>query len=302
MWFLNCRSAAVGGDVGPVHVSDGVSTYLTFPQLLSSIRGRHVLIGIHGFNVNQADGIDHLQEWYKLLSLDASGLFIGGLWPGDSTWLGALEYAFAAKAAMGSGDALAGFINANLTQALSISFVSHSLGARVALRAIQQLASSFTVKRLLMMAPAVDDDCLTDEFAAPAKRIGEISILASECDEVLKLAFPLGNPISGIFAEGHPYWHAALGREGPSALPTPNNIQGGWLLPNSWAVDHGDYLPPRTPFPSGYQPSPFAIPVQFPAQDSGAPASGTPSGFFVSGTYQHWQCGWTAALTSMRFQ
>jgi hypothetical protein len=302
MWFLNCRSQPIGGDVTPVRITDGALSYPTFPQLLTDIRGKHVLIGIHGFNVAQAGGIDHLQQWNKLLTLSDQDIFLGGLWPGDSTWLGAVEYAFAAKAAMRSGDTLADFINREFTQALSISFVSHSLGARVALRTIQQLSANFTVRRLIMMAPAIDDDCLTKEFGTTSKRIGSVSILASEKDKVLMLAYPLGNPISGIFAQGHPYYHAALGRQGPKNFPAPNNIEAGWLLPSSWQVDHSDYLPPQSPFPVGLQPTPFPVPVNFPAYTASAPYPGTPTGYIVNNVPMHWQCGWTASITSTRFR
>ncbi len=302
MWFLNCRSDSVGGVVCPVTITDGTLTYLDHSDFLSEVRGRHLLIGIHGFNVHQAGAVDHFLEWSKLLLLGDTALFVGALWPGDSSWLGALEYPFAAKAAIQSGDALATYINQTLGGALSISLVSHSLGARVALRTIQGLSSSITVRRLIMMAPAVDDDCLTVEFAAAAKRIQDVSILASKCDEVLELAFPLGNPISGIFAQGHPYWHAALGREGPSAYPVPNNIHAGWLLPNSWQVGHGDYLPPASPFPAGYNPLAYPLPVDVPSPSAIAPAANTPAVFDVNDEWRYWQSAWTAALTASRFR
>jgi hypothetical protein len=151
------------------------------------------------------------------------------------------------------------------------------------------------------MAPAVDDDCLTHEFANAAKRVGDISILASQCDEVLKLVFPLGSPISGIFAEGHPFWSAALGREGPAALPNPDNIHAGWLLPNAWNVGHSDYLPPPTPYPPGLQSTPYALPVAFPAPNANIPADNTPKGFLVDNQWLDWVSAWTAALTPVRF-
>jgi hypothetical protein len=277
-------------------------TYSSFPGLTSAIRGQHVLIGVHGFNVNQAAAIDHFQEWSNLLELGDSSVFVGGLWPGDSSWLGALEYPFAAKSAMLSGNAFAAFLNSNFTQVASLSFVSHSLGARVALQIIQQLSSSFNVRRLILMAPAVDDDCLTGEFVTAARRAGNISILASQCDDVLKLAFPLGNPISGIFAEGHPFWKGALGREGPQQLPNPDNIHAGWMLPNPWNVGHGDYLPAAPPHPPTLHPTPYALPVAFPASNAGAPAAGTPAGFDVNGQWVDWISAWTAAISSLRFQ
>ena len=186
--------------------------------------------------------------------------------------------------------------------ALSASFVSHSLGARVALTTIQGLASSFAIRRLVLMAAAVDDDCLTQEFGAAAAKVADISLLTSDCDDVLKIAFPLGNPLSGIFAQGHPYWHAALGRDGPAALPVPNNFHGGWQLPHSWGVGHGDYLPPSLPFPAGYNPVPYSVPLDVPSPSAPAPATGTPAVFNVGGAWQNWQSAWTAALTSSRFR
>ncbi len=302
MWFLNCRAEPVGGDVCPVKITDGTLTYLNAEQALTDIRGRHVLLGIHGFNVNQSTAVDHFETWNRLLQLDSSAIFLGGLWPGDSSWLGALEYAFAAKAAMRAGAAFAGFLNTLCGAALSVSFVSHSLGARVALATIQALSSGWTVRRLVLMAPAVDDNCLTNEFAAAARRVGDISVLASPCDEVLKLAFPLGNAISGIFAQSHPYWHAALGREGPAAYPMPNNIHAGWSLPGSWRIDHSDYLPPSMPYPPHYDPAPYSVPIDVPLPTSAAPAAGTPAVFDIDGQWEYWPSAWTAALTSSRFR
>lgn len=301
MWFLNCRAEPVGGDVGPVRVTDGTSTFLTYPQLLADMRGKHVLLALHGFNVHQAGAIDHFEQWSKLLTLGTSGVFVGGLWPGDSSWLGAVEYAFAAKAAMRSGDALAAFLNRNFGEALSLSLVSHSLGARVALRLLQQLNPALPVRHLVLMAPAVDSNCLTGEFAAAAERVQHIHILASDQDTVLEFAYPLGNPISGIFAQGHPYWHPALGRTGPSSYPSPNNIHAGWQLPRTWKVNHSDYLPP-TPYPAGMQPGPYALPVDFPVASADAPAPSTPPGFELGQEWRFWQSAWSAALTSSRFQ
>ncbi|GAA3751328.1 alpha/beta hydrolase [Terriglobus aquaticus] len=300
MWFLSCRTSRIGGDVGPVQVTDGYLTFVDGRELLEEVRGRDVLIALHGFNVHQAGAVDHFQQWQRLMTLGANALLVGGLWPGDSAWLGALEYAFAAKAAMRSGQAFGRYLNLNFQQVRSISFVSHSLGARVALRTIQELSSAFDVRRLILMAPAVDDDCLTGEFAKTAKRIGQVTVLGSKQDKVLRLAYPLGNPISGIFARGHPYWHAALGREGPTAYPSPNNIGPGWRLPDDWKVDHSDYLPPESPFAPPYAPAPFPLPMAFPAESAGTPA--LPQGYDGSdGQPEHWQCGWTAGWTSFQF-
>jgi len=63
---------------------------------------------------------------------------------------------------------------------------------------------SLPVRRLTLMAPAIDDNCLTTEFKALAAKIkiDTISVLASKKDSVLSMAFPLGNFFAGIIAAG----------------------------------------------------------------------------------------------------
>ena len=53
-----------GGLAARVAVNEGTSLSdyhsLDIEQLLADIVGRHVLLGVHGFNVNRADGIASL--------------------------------------------------------------------------------------------------------------------------------------------------------------------------------------------------------------------------------------------------
>jgi esterase/lipase superfamily enzyme len=203
--FIDLRLSAVGGELArTVAVNQGTNigdyTGLSQSALLDSIKGQNVLIATHGFNVNRADGISCLSNWASLLQLPQSSAFVGLLWPGDSVWAHGLDYPGEALVANQAGSMAAEFINANLRQAASVSFASHSLGARVVLSTISNL--SLPVRRLLLMAPAIDDDCLTTEFQTTAAKIGAISVLSSKKDEVLSVAFPLGNLFAGIIAEG----------------------------------------------------------------------------------------------------
>jgi hypothetical protein len=95
------------------------------------------------------------------------------------------------------------------------------------------------VRRLTLMAPAIDDNCLNTEFQAAAAKVGTISVLASKKDEVLSAAFPLGNFFAGIIAAGHPWWRAALGHCGP-AKPWPANFQPPFEIPDNWKFEHGE--------------------------------------------------------------
>ncbi len=287
--FLDVRLSAVGGELASeVSVNEGsnIGDYagLALNDLLAAIRGQHVLIVSHGFNVNRADGIASLSNWASLLRLPPSSVFVGLLWPGDSIWAHGLDYPDEPKVADDAGALIGPFIDANFTNAASVSFASHSLGARVVLSTISQM--SLSVRRLMLMAGAIDDNCLNTEFEAAAARIGAVSALSSKKDEVLSAAFPLGNFFAGIIAAGHPWWRAAIGHCGPVAT-WPSNFQAPFEIPDNWNYQHGDYLHIDTPpVPS------IAIPIDVPPNGSPEPSSG------VTG----WTEVFSSAFVSTRFQ
>ncbi len=287
--FLDCRLAPVGGELSTVvNVNQGTSlgnyTSLGLNDLRAAIQGRHVLIATHGFNVNRGDGIACLSNWESLLQLGPASAFVGLLWPGDSVWAHGLDYPEEPKVADDAGVLIAAFLDANFASAASVSFASHSLGARVVLSTISNM--SLPVRRLTLMAGAVDDDSLSNEFQAAAAKVGEISVLASMKDEVLSAAFPLGNLISGIIAVGHPWWRAAIGHCGPAA-PWPANFQPPFAIPENWNYQHGNYLEIDQP------PAPnLAIPTDIPPQGSPFPDNEAPG----------WSEAFSAAFTSTRFR
>jgi hypothetical protein len=286
--FLDVRLSPTGGNLAAsvfIHQGTNIGDYqsLNPAQLIGDLRGRHVLIGTHGFNVNRADGIAHLSHWEALLQLAAPSVFVGLLWPGDSIWAHGLDYPEEPRIADEAGRLIAPFLDANFGGAASISFASHSLGARVVLETISRM--TLPVRRVTLMAGAIDDNCLNAGFQAAAAKIGEISVLASTKDKVLSAAFPLGNFFAGIIAEGHPWWHAALGHRGPSH-PLPVNFHAPFEIPDNWNFGHGNYLQidPASP--------PIAIPQDVPPNGSEQPAGGACG----------WQEAWSAAFSSTRFR
>jgi pimeloyl-ACP methyl ester carboxylesterase len=292
--FLDCRMSSVGGELARiVAVNQWTSidgyTGLALADLQSAIQGRDVLIATHGFNVNRADGIACLSNWESLLQLPQSSVFVGLLWPGDSVWAHGLDYPEEPRIANEAGSLLASFIDDNFQGAASISFASHSLGARVVLATISHLR--LPVRRVVLMAGAIDDNCLTTEFKAVAANIGSISILASKRDEVLSVCFPLGNFFAGIIAEGHPWWRAALGHCGP-AKPWPASFLAPFELPDNWSFEHGNYLQIDKPSPPA-----LPLPVNVPPQGSPFPEL-DPAGKPVQG----WQEAFSSAFASTRFR
>jgi hypothetical protein len=294
-YFIDLRADSVGGN--PVASSDDVVVRTEaqqnpnpsaplMPELVRSIQGRDVLLGTHGFHVNRADGIGNLSHWAKWVQPGLNGLFVGALWPGDSRWVPFLDYPLEGSEAIKSGQLLAAYLGTHFAGAASVSFASHSLGARVVLETIRRLPSSFRVSALLLMAAAIDDNCLTSEYRDAAARVGKISVLASQCDEVLKWAFPLGNPLSGIISRGDPYWHAALGRTGPTPPDQPANLSKTPILPNSWEFGHGSYIN----YSAG-----SAEAGQFPP-----PTIVQPEGSPKPSNALNWQPAWAAGFVSTR--
>ncbi|HEV3482095.1 MAG TPA: alpha/beta hydrolase [Candidatus Acidoferrales bacterium] len=288
--FLDVRLNPVGGTLATsVALNQGTSINdyrgMDINQLVSDVRGQHVLIGTHGYNVNRADGIAHLSNWEGLLKLaPLPSIFVGVLWPGDSVWAHGLDYPEEPKIANEAGVLIAPFLDTYFGNAASISFASHSLGARLVLETISKM--SLPVRRLTLMAGAIDDNCLITEFKTAAGRIEKISVLASKKDEVLSTLFPLGNLIGGIIAEGHPWWHAAMGHCGPSK-PRPGNFQSPFEIPANWDYGHHNYLQ-IDPLPLVS----ISLPTDVPGDGSPEPAAG------VAG----WQEAWSAGFCSTRFQ
>jgi pimeloyl-ACP methyl ester carboxylesterase len=287
--FLDVRASDVGDYLAAaVATFQGSSlsnyTSITRTDLLSAIQGRHVLIATHGFNVNREDGIKSLSHWESLLQLPDPWAFVGLLWPGDSVWLHGLDYPGEPKVADETGQRVASFIDTNFSGAASISFASHSLGARVVLQTVKLMKAR--VRRVILMAGAIDDNCLDTEFQTAVSNIGEISVLASKGDLVLAAAFPLGNFLGGILAAGHPWIHTALGRDGP-ASPVPGAFVAPFQIPDAWNYGHLDYLrisgPPQVVVP---------VPANVPPQGSPEPADGEDG----------WHESFSASFVSTRFR
>jgi Alpha/beta hydrolase of unknown function (DUF900) len=295
-WFLNTRAHSVGGPVAPVKVLDadrpGFPGDLA-PELLSAIQGREVFFATHGYEVNQANGIASLTNWLNNLQI-GSAVPVGILWPGDCVIPIFIDYVLEGRDAISSGNELAAFLNSNFSGAASVSFASHSLGARVVLQTIAGLASNIRVRRALLMAGAIDDNCLSGEYSGAVATTEEISVLASTCDDVLEFAFPLGNPLQGIIDRGHPYHHAALGRTGPAQpYPPSPRLHANWQIPICLKFAHHDYLP-AAPIQGE-----FPATVDIPPDNCSSPPATTPPPTVVP---QPWKPAWTAAFASARYQ
>lgn len=293
--FLDVRLQPVGGSVAQqvaLFTGSSINDYtgVTLTDFKNFIQGQHVLIGAHGFNVNRADGISSLSGWAGLLQLPPSSVFIGLLWPGDSIWAHGLDYPAEASVADHAGQLVGAFVDANFAAAASVSFVSHSLGSRVVLSAITNMKRH--VRRLTLMAGAIDNDCLGNEFSSVPDSVDSISALASLGDTVLSELFPLGNFFAGILDVGHPWAKSALGHRGPGGT-APANFEPPFQIPDNWSYNHGDYLSVGQPAPPS-----LALPSDVPGNQSGPPAALVVNGNPVPS----WKAAFSSAFESTRFR
>ena len=286
-WFLDLRAWGRGGPVGTLKVSDGTKFYADANGLLNDIRGRDVFLMAHGYHVDRENGTRSLIQWKSKLEIDAQPVFIGVLWPGDCVLPIFIDYVWEGSEAEKSGTMLGEFVRDNFGFAASLTFGSHSLGARVVLQAIQTLADSNRVRNLILLAAAIEDDTLLHEFNGAAKKVDRVSIVYSLEDHVLQLAYPAGNLIGGLIERGDPNVKAALGRLGPSAPMA--NIVPNPRLPSFWKYGHTDYMPTHPVAES------FTLPVKVPDPNIQALPSGMVPTMAPGDTWKPcWSSGYAA--------
>lgn len=248
--YLNFRSQGVGGALVDPYLLEGNGTAsppalkaVAWADIAAKVAGRDVLLGVHGFNVSYRSGANAFGLLDGSLGLGASEIFIGVLWPGDF-WIPAVNYPFEGSDAMECGRRLAAFCTLWLSEAQSLSFFSHSLGARLTLEAVTHLDRR--ARMLCLAAAAINRDCLTAEYRSAAANTDSIFLLASHNDTVLRLAFPVGDPISNVLHHDHAFFGAALGYEGPPPPAAPP-VAFPWQIQDGYGYGHGSYLPPTDP-------------------------------------------------------
>ena len=287
--FIDLRASGKGGIVADVGQAWEDGTKLISPgDFAQRVAGRDLLLAAHGFNVDREAGIESLSLWGARCSLPGNGMFIGVLWPGDSRFVPFIDYVYEGSEAIASGKLLATYLNKNAVLSQSLSFFSHSLGARTILEAIRGLAAK--PRLAVLMAGAIEDNCLAREYADAAARIAKICVVASAQDDVLKWAFPAGNLVGEIVMHGHPYDRTALGRSGPLRPLPPGLFVCSVQLPPIWNYGHLDYLRKAPPGPL------FPLPLTMPSpQDSQPKQVGVPPN-------PGWKPAWSAAVTATKFQ
>ncbi len=204
----------------------------------------------HGFNVDKEEGTKGLGNLAAFVD-NGQAAVVSVLWPGDHG-LAALSYPVEGKDADDTADAFCKYIERILEGKPDLSFVTHSLGARVAMGTIKRLEGrGFSVREVCLMAPAIDDFSLASPnlYREQVVNAGRVVVLASREDEVLKYAYPAGDLLQAFL-----FWDdvagLALGYRGPRAYDEDNAVPGEVLpvqIPETRNSNHGDYIPDFKP-------------------------------------------------------
>lgn len=253
-YLLDFRISKVGGAVSAGELyrleGEGEIRIADASAFRFATRGELVLLLIHGYNVDRETGRLTLSRYMHMLAAGGfTGTMVAVLWPGDG-WAKALTYPFEGRDADDSADALYSWLVTYAAASARIAFAAHSLGCRVAMRAACRLAGSSRgpmLDRICLMAAALDNDSLgckhRSGYRSGTLAADRIAVLASEQDEVLRFAYPLGDVWETWLFRGRS--GAALGRTGPKERDTDvlARIEPVPLSRRERQIDHGDYLP-----------------------------------------------------------
>jgi hypothetical protein len=245
--LITVRTLPVGGAVAAAAATPQ-------PGGRSLLGRRHVVLLVHGFNVNQEDAVAGYNRLFTDLPADVAHF----LWPGDARGgpvVSGGSYPFQIRSAQESAVRLAELLKGAFGPEggpASVSLVGHSLGCRLVLELLNQALASparfpeFSVVALMAAAVPV---ALVDRgggLEAAALSARKLALAYSGKDRVLQLAFPEGQTAArlfgydtgGVFAGGN--YNLAVGRSGePTRLPA----QRGDMTPFEYG--HGDYWGPK---------------------------------------------------------
>lgn len=199
-------------------------------NLLNLVRGKRVIILVHGYNNTFSEVCDaylRLTNQLKANSVPHDQV-IGYIWPGGDK---KLSYFAAKKRARKLAPRISDLLESLSDQVQSIDIIAHSMGCFLSLSTLKK-AKGVKLNNIYLMAPAVKNFMLSDDkhFSSAAKKSNGAFVFKSTDDMVLRFAFSAG--------EGQP----ALGYTGPMPFATVvNNCIVIDCSNQPDPIDHGAY-------------------------------------------------------------
>ena len=213
MFIINSRRSFTEDEIiapadsfweAPVQTPVPVPRPVTKAQFDAQVRGKRVLMLIHGYNnmwedVARAYGI--IEEKISTVSAGQYDVVVGYTWPAGND---ALDWFKAKKMSSVIGPRVSAHLADVLAGATSLDIMTHSLGGRVAFKAMDLLPAG-RVRNLFTTAAAVDNESieLDNEHYSATQKTATTFVFHTKKDGVLAAAYKLAE------------WDAALGEDGP---------------------------------------------------------------------------------------
>ena len=190
---------------------------LTEAEFLAAVTNQNVLLLVHGYNNTEDDVNLAYAQIEKAVQKQVPGKYsavVGYTWPGGA--LG-ISYPIARARSNSAGPRLTPWLQKIARKAKTVDVMSHSLGARVSLRALRDAFKNPAkpVRNLYLFAAAVDNESIEkgEEFYDSTRRTDAVVVIHSKKDKVLALGFRLGDAI--LPWQWFDLFDAALGYSGP---------------------------------------------------------------------------------------
>ncbi|GAA6151615.1 alpha/beta hydrolase [Pseudoteredinibacter isoporae] len=173
--------------------NDSVVREMESHQLLTELTGKKVLMLVHGYNNEQDEVYDAYSVIEEKIDQHIAGEFdavIGYSWPGGDK---GLEWWTSKRRANAVARRFRFLIEELSKQTRSLDVMSHSLGARVVLKALKQSQDDTVLRNYYCTAPAVDNEVLerNEEFHDSVSKNDKLFVFHSKKDGVLGGAYRL---------------------------------------------------------------------------------------------------------------
>lgn len=206
-------------------VGDKPSKIIEEDKFFEGIKGKRILIIIHGYN----NGKEDVHSAYALIEknvkkhVKGDGSYdevIGYIWPGGET---AINYYSAKSRANKLGRRVGLLFQRMFDNDVTVDVMGHSMGSRVILKALDTRAEK-VVQNVFLLASAVDNECLekTEKFYPATKRCSNAFVFHTKHDTTLSIFYRGAELDNALGLTGPENPEDIISHSSPSKASTPS--------------------------------------------------------------------------------
>lgn len=220
-----------------------VDTEVSEAEYLARLEGKKILLLVHGYNNTEDDvtlGYARVLAATQKYVPGQYDLVTGYTWPGGE--LG-ISYPIARSRANSAAPRLARWLKKVAAAAGAVDVMSHSLGARVALKGLDTGPASTKIRNLYLFAAAVDNESIEkgEDFHDACRRCERVLVVHARTDKTLAIWYRIGDAI--LPWQWADLLDSALGYSGPEDTADIIKHSPHVTVANgkNQGLDHGDY-------------------------------------------------------------